>query len=421
MNNLGRLLWKQPLWRRPLSQNGSMFNQFKCKKLHTFAKRPMAPHPMPNRYKNGWNVYDDLKLLSYGSHMIFFMLLPLGVHMCTMKVDVVRDDTLAESSFLEETLRSQVKNLPVLAKPTFDSNLLDIFSRSKYQLQSQLEQQVERLRKSVSMAETVPTVSAVPEVAVRHELSVRRELPVEPVEPEQSAQAVLPTTPQDLQARFSNYTAVSPVETYKTQLTQLYQGLKLGKVSRKEYTEKLSELMNTPVLSRELTGLYQQILRQLHESKMVSLEDTFVQKAILASKGRNDLEECKFRMSQKFRQRKNHKRAYTSTKRTVEHRMTRSSWLRDVLCCGDCARIMVEFAATAQKSKRFIVNLLDIISGKKAAKEQYERKEVMVEVIRILCQYKRQDEARIAFERLEQLYGNDTELIGNVGKMVRSI
>ncbi|TID30953.1 hypothetical protein CANINC_000475 [Pichia inconspicua] len=61
--------------------------------FHEFTKRPRIS------YSNKWNVYDEMKLFSYSSHLAFFMLLPPIIQMYTTKVEVTRDDTLEESPF----------------------------------------------------------------------------------------------------------------------------------------------------------------------------------------------------------------------------------------------------------------------------------------------------------------------------------
>lgn len=61
--------------------------------FHGFTKRAKIS------YSKKWNVYDELKLFSYSSHLAFFMLLPPILQMYTTKVEVTRDDTLHDSPF----------------------------------------------------------------------------------------------------------------------------------------------------------------------------------------------------------------------------------------------------------------------------------------------------------------------------------
>lgn len=57
---------------------------------------PTARGRIPN---HKWNHYDELKLMSYSSHLAFFMLLPPLVQKYMTKVEVVSDPTLVESPF----------------------------------------------------------------------------------------------------------------------------------------------------------------------------------------------------------------------------------------------------------------------------------------------------------------------------------
>ncbi|KAG7693135.1 hypothetical protein KL930_004780 [Ogataea haglerorum] len=58
----------------------------------------MGPkRPIPRRVSaSGWSVFEDLKLVSFGSHLIFFMLLPPFIKEYTTKIDVVREDAPPE-------------------------------------------------------------------------------------------------------------------------------------------------------------------------------------------------------------------------------------------------------------------------------------------------------------------------------------
>ncbi|KAG7886965.1 hypothetical protein KL936_004816 [Ogataea polymorpha] len=69
------------------------FGQFSSPRwIHMGPKRPI-----PRRVSgSGWSVFEDLKLVSFGSHLIFFMLLPPFIKEYTTKIDVVREDAPPE-------------------------------------------------------------------------------------------------------------------------------------------------------------------------------------------------------------------------------------------------------------------------------------------------------------------------------------
>lgn len=100
--------------------SSSARQQFK-RSFHGGPKRPKV-----SAFSTKWNVYDELKLFSYSSHLAFFMLLPPIIQMYTTKVEVTRDDTLSESSF--ECVQSQEGI--VLPRMTF----LDIINTEKKKL-----------------------------------------------------------------------------------------------------------------------------------------------------------------------------------------------------------------------------------------------------------------------------------------------
>lgn len=87
-------MWKS-LWRGSCRVTNNLGSKTTRRTIHNeWPKRGRIPN-------NKWNHYDELKLMSYSSHLAFFMLLPPLVKMYMTKVEVIRDDTLLESPFLK--------------------------------------------------------------------------------------------------------------------------------------------------------------------------------------------------------------------------------------------------------------------------------------------------------------------------------
>lgn len=60
--------------------------------------------PRPRRIPNHrWNHYDEMKLMSYSSHLAFFMVLPAVVRGYVTRVECVIDETMEESGLLGQT------------------------------------------------------------------------------------------------------------------------------------------------------------------------------------------------------------------------------------------------------------------------------------------------------------------------------
>lgn len=109
----------------PKFANKQLFkSQFRQQYKRSFHSH--SDYKRPNLSKSKWNVFDELKLFSYTSHLAFFMLLPPIIQMYTTKVEVTRDDTLTESSFasLDSNNGLIIKNM----------NFLDIIQSEKNKL-----------------------------------------------------------------------------------------------------------------------------------------------------------------------------------------------------------------------------------------------------------------------------------------------
>lgn len=143
MSFVGRMSYMQRAFVKPQTfmknVNSNAFkSQFK-RSFHMNSKRPRI-----SNNSNKWNVYDELKLYSYASHLAFFMLLPPIIQMYTTKVEVIRDDTLTESSFA--TVQSDhgivIKNLNFLDILQNERHkLLDLYLQNEPQGKSQQQQQ----------------------------------------------------------------------------------------------------------------------------------------------------------------------------------------------------------------------------------------------------------------------------------------
>ncbi|QPG76493.1 hypothetical protein FOA43_003882 [Brettanomyces nanus] len=390
--------------KRAASSTFSSFN-FRFRWLHTYAKRPKMSSTSgqfgAGCYRNGWNVYEDLKLLSYGSHMIFFLLLPPIVKLFTTKVDVTRDNTLSDLYWDEAAYKNSVPCLPQ-GSPALDPKLIDIFSKAKSELQQRLNAQVKRLRNEVKQQQ-------------------QEQLEQKLGRAKTSFPGILPQTPADLMSclhisdtarelpTFLAYdnTVRADLSTYRNGLMKLYEGYKLGTVSDVEYTDRLKSLVNQiwrANLGVECSNeLCKMAFKQVHSLHLYKLEESLVGTAILSSAS-NGMAQRRYMIAQKFEIRKSqlhkdqHKHSISHKfvrKLEVEKSMKGSSWLRYMIGEPESFLQLSQFAAATKKSSRFIRNLMDMfLSGKCAAGEYYYRKEVMVSgnfmeqtPEEVLCQY----------------------------------
>ncbi|KAH3667340.1 hypothetical protein OGAPHI_002989 [Ogataea philodendri] len=100
--------FKSPNWR---------FGQFYTPRwIHLAAKRPT-----PRKFAGpGWSVFQDLQLVSFGSHLIFFMLLPPIIQEYTTRIDVRRDELPPEVSLAEyDSLVSYMKHQRPMERISF--------------------------------------------------------------------------------------------------------------------------------------------------------------------------------------------------------------------------------------------------------------------------------------------------------------
>lgn len=127
--------------------------QFNFKRsFHGFTKRPKVS------YSNKWNVYDEIKLFSYSSHLAFFMLLPPIIQMYTTKVEVIRDDTLEESPF--ESLNSgqgvTIRNINISDMISIERDkLLNLYFQTEPSVTPQCESSTPILRQTEKLTEEV--------------------------------------------------------------------------------------------------------------------------------------------------------------------------------------------------------------------------------------------------------------------------
>ncbi|ODV87825.1 hypothetical protein CANARDRAFT_53017 [[Candida] arabinofermentans NRRL YB-2248] len=75
--------------------SGFMFTRPRM--MHTSTKRPTPFKGSSSKDK--WGVMDDIKLLSFGSHLIFLLMLPTMAKHFSTKVNVIRDNSLSATEF----------------------------------------------------------------------------------------------------------------------------------------------------------------------------------------------------------------------------------------------------------------------------------------------------------------------------------
>ncbi|VEU19852.1 DEKNAAC100206 [Brettanomyces naardenensis] len=417
-------------WKQKVSFFGTRLNQtgplFRSRWIHTYVRRPQAANLAQfgnGGYRNGWTVYEDLKFLSYGSHMIFFLLLPPMVKLFTTKVDVIRDDSISDS-FWEESNFQRGKNVPCLTQDsaTLDPRLLDIFSNAQASLELKLSQQVKELKEKARRG--LEERQKKGHAAVK--LNTFRGLPLTPdqlmacMRVSESARHATKSTPT-----FLSYNLPAEVDlvSYKNELTGLYEGYRSGSVSESEYCSRLKSVMtqlsNAGLRTMDVNELYKLAVRHVHALQLYSLEESLVDSVIFSST-RDDMAQKRYEITQKFEIRKNrihrHKSKRSSGKQDVESCMRRSSWLRYAVKDPACFAELSQFAIITQKSKKFIQNLSEMFlsSSKSSSKDYYYRKDTMLGVIKTLMDYNRYDEARIVMKKLEKLYGGDRKLMGRL-------
>lgn len=371
-------------------------------------KRPQASGLShgPGGRAGGWSVYEDLKLLSYGSHMIFFLLLPPVVKLFTTKVDVIKDDTLGDS-YWEETALANRAAVPCVPSSTqsLDPQLVDIYSHAKLTLTQRLERRVQQLRKQVE------------------ETKVEKK--------SKSVDSYLPTTPEELMrslgqgVSFATNLSQDNVVAYKNELEQMYESYKLGEMSESEYCQKMMQIIDqlpraAGLREDEVYELFKVAFTNVHQLKLTNLECELVGKAIMSSV-RRDMNQKKYEISRRFQRERIGNKKHNLRHRyqlssnapdVVDHCMRRSGWLQSMAHDSEMYVALSEFASVARKSTKFIRNITEMFADQtNKMQNYYYRRDTMEQVIRNLVSVDRCDEAKVVLKKLEKMYGRDVKFL----------
>lgn len=181
--------------------------------IHTNVKRPKV-----STGSSKWNVYDELKLFSYTSHLAFFMLLPPIIQMYTTKVEVTHDDTLCESSFqsLQTSDGLIIKNM----------NFLDILESEKNKL-------VNLYIQNENIGNTTATTTIKSDLMSVLKTKLNEKIDSDETDDKNNYESI-----KDINTAGNN----ESFDIYLTKLDEIYQSLKNSKITNKQYFSKIEEL-----------------------------------------------------------------------------------------------------------------------------------------------------------------------------------
>jgi hypothetical protein len=317
-------------------------NSFKQKSQNYQYKRFFHMHskrPKVSNFSNKWNVYDELKLYSYTSHLAFFMLLPPIIQMYTTKVEVTRDDTLTESSFA--TVQSNhglvIKNF----------NFLDILETEKNKL-IDLYLQNEPSKSSTSSQQSINYITTAIENLKDEEI-------------ENPPRLSQPTLKND-----------DEFQVYLLQLDKAYNALKHNSISNDQYYLKIEKITDSLVgrikLKKDNKELFNntimKIFDQLHNLKLHEYENSLFRRLLSVHDQReinilNIRQKIIFNYEFSKTVKSSNKKHLKVKNRTLEivptyKLMGSSIWLKDYVKSFERFAQLVElFAITNQSKKSF--------------------------------------------------------------------
>lgn len=409
----------------------SSFFTFKSRFFHSQAARPRVRNASIPQFKagsrrNGWSVYEDLKLLSYGSHMIFFLLLPPVVKMLTTEVDVVKDDGLGDSFVEDSILGYGTKRSLAISggscMTSFDTQLVDIYAERRQSLTERLEKRIAELRRNVreSLAEKKKVEKTNTEVKIAAPSAKKSEYP---------------TTPADLSClgitvKGNTEGVESALETsskecfdvYESEIQKLFESVKLGKTPLTEYIQSMEYLVDRiPYISgltgSQVVGLYKEAFKHVHQLGLTQLEQEVVRKAIQSTLPR-DMEQKMLEISARFsreRGMRSRRRSGYKIKRFAPltslqtswqdgKGAIRSSWVKYMLEDPEMYVALIEVAADTCRSVGFVKAITEMFTAQKEERNSSQEQALKV-AVRKLIEKQKYDEANVVVRKLKKLYG----------------
>lgn len=409
----------------------SSFFTFKSRFFHSQAARPRVRNASIPQFKagsrrNGWSVYEDLKLLSYGSHMIFFLLLPPVVKMLTTEVDVVKDDGLGDSFVEDSILGYGTKRSLAISggscMTSFDTQLVDIYAERRQSLTERLEKRIAELRRNVreSLAEKKKVEKTNTEVKIAAPSAKKSEYP---------------TTPADLSClgitvKGNTEGVESALETsskecfdvYESEIQKLFESVKLGKTPLTEYIQSMEYLVDRiPYISgltgSQVVGLYKEAFKHVHQLGLTQLKQEVVRKAIQSTLPR-DMEQKMLEISARFsreRGMRSRRRSGYKIKRFAPltslqtswqdgKGAIRSSWVKYMLEDPEMYVALIEVAADTCRSVGFVKAITEMFTAQKEERNSSQEQALKV-AVRKLIEKQKYDEANVVVRKLKKLYG----------------
>ncbi len=414
---------------------------FKCRFFHSYGVRPHARNASVPRFKagsrqNGWSVYEDLKLLSYGSHMIFFLLLPPVFKMLTTKVDVVKDDELGdlfvEDSILGYGTRRSLALSSGSCMTTFDSQLVDIYAEKRQTLTQRLEKRIADLRRNVQ--------KSLKEQQTEKKMVGKSEPKFAEISVSAAKKTDLPTTPAGLMKCLgisisgNTETVESALEAahgecfevYESEMRKLFDLVTLRKIPEEKYVQSMEYIVDRiPFISGlsdlEVVKLYKGAFSYIHKLGLSHLEQKLVKKAINSTLP-NDSEhkmlevtarftrERKLRVQRRYGYKIRRLAPLSSTQQSWQDgkSILRSEWIKYMLEDPEMYVALTEFASTNGLSVEFVKNLAKMFTAETESGNRFKQQALKV-AVRKLIEMHKQKEANAVLRQYEQLYGMDKD------------
>ncbi|AWU76823.1 uncharacterized protein C5L36_0C07390 [Pichia kudriavzevii] len=306
------------------------FNTFK-QQFRTFHRQAKRPH-LKNTSR--WNVYDELKLYSYTSHLAFFMLLPPILQMYTTKVEVTRDDTMTESSFnsVSSSNGMMIKNI----------NFLDFLSSRGSDMMELYEKNLPKPAETVFAEDFVPQ-HFTSNVDLESDNRTRR------AEPPQSQ-------------------TKDEFDFYLQQLDAAFNSVKANSLSSVQYFDKIQTITdrligltkNDNYKKDRANNTFMKIFDQLHQLRLHQYEMKLFRR-LLTSDQHTEVKLVNIRQKiisnyeyAKYKQNHNNK-VKSKAKNIPTHKlMLSSSWLKEYVNNFErFAQLLQLLATTKQNSKTF--------------------------------------------------------------------
>lgn len=410
----------------------SSFFTFKSRFFHSQGARPRVRNASIPQFKagsrrNGWSVYEDLKLLSYGSHMIFFLLLPPVVKMLTTEVDVVKDDGLGDSFVEDSILGYGTKRSLAISggscMTSFDTQLVDIYAERRQSLTERLEKRIAELRRNVreSLAEKKKVKKTNIEVKIAAPSAKKSEYPTTPADLMSCLGITVKGNTESVESALET-SSKECFDVYESEIQKLFESVKLGKTPLTEYIQSMEYLVDRiPYISgltdSQVVELYKEAFKHVHQLGLTQLEQEVMRKAIQSTLPR-DMEQKMLEISARFsreRGMRSRRRSGYKIKRFAPltslqtswqdgKSALRSSWVEYMLEDPEMYVALIEVAADTCQSVGFVKAITEMFTAQ--TEERNSSQELALKVaVRKLIEKQKYDEANVVVRKLKKLYG----------------